>query len=71
MKTIFEEYGSIIIAAIVVAGLVAVLAILLTGDGVVAQTFRDLFTSFYENTVKKGGTDGGGAGGALQMLFNR
>ena len=39
MKEIFEQYGSVIIAAVAISALVAIIVMLLATDGVVANSF--------------------------------
>ena len=47
MKEIFEQYGSVIIAAVAISALVAIIVILLATDGVVATSFKNLITNFF------------------------
>ena len=47
MKEIFEQYGSVIIAAVAITALVAIIALLLATDGVVANNFKGLLESFF------------------------
>ena len=47
MKEIFEQYGSVIIAAVAITALVAIIALLLATDGVVADNFKGLIESFF------------------------
>ena len=46
MKEIFEQYGSVIIAAVAISALVAIIVMLLATDGVVANSFKNLIDSF-------------------------
>ena len=45
MKEIFEQYGSVIIAA------VAIIVMLLATDGVVANSFKNLIDSFFNRAA--------------------
>ena len=47
MKEIFEQYGSVIIAAIAISALVAIIVMLLATNGVVATSFNNLIQSFF------------------------
>lgn len=47
MKEIFEQYGSVIIAAVAITALVAIIVLLLATDGVVANAFDGLIDSFF------------------------
>ncbi|CUX62258.1 hypothetical protein BN3590_02708 [Clostridium sp. C105KSO15] len=47
MKEIFEQYGSVIIAAVAISALVAIIVLLLATDGVVANSFKNLIDSFF------------------------
>lgn len=64
MKPLFDEYGGIIIIALVIAGLVGVIAYLFTGDSFVAQQFQGLFGNLNDlfknnNSTVTGGSTGG------------
>ena len=52
MKEIFEQYGSVIIAAVAISALVAIIVVLLATDGVVATSFKNLITSFFTRASK-------------------
>lgn len=51
MKEIFEQYGSVIIAAVAISALVAIIVLLLATDGVVADAFKNLIDSFFNRAV--------------------
>ncbi len=48
MKEIFEQYGSVIIAAIAISALIAIIVFLLSSDGVIASAFEDLIQNFLQ-----------------------
>lgn len=48
MKEIFEQYGSVIIAAVAISALVAIIVVLLSTDGVVATSFKNLVDEFFK-----------------------
>ena len=50
MKTIFEEYGTVIIVAIAIVALIAIVTFIL-GDDQIKGKFKDLVTNFF-NQVK-------------------
>lgn len=47
MKEIFEQYGSVIIAAVAISALVAIIVMLLATNGVVATSFNNLIQNFF------------------------
>lgn len=47
MKTIFEEYGGAIITVIAIILFIAIIAILLKGNGLVATQFQSLLNTFF------------------------
>ena len=51
MKEIFEQYGSVIIAAVAISALVAIIVMLLATDGVVANSFKNLIDSFFNRAA--------------------
>jgi len=51
MKEIFEQYGSVIIAAVAISALVAIVTVLLATNGVVAEAFKNLVNNFYTNAT--------------------
>jgi len=51
MKEIFEQYGSVIIAAVAISALVAIIVMLLATDGVVANAFKNLIDSFFNSAA--------------------
>ncbi len=51
MKEIFEQYGSVIIAAVAISALVAIIVILLATDGVVASAFKNLINNFFNRAA--------------------
>lgn len=51
MKEIFEQYGSVIIAAVAISALVAIIVLLLATDGVVANSFKTLIESFFNRAA--------------------
>ena len=51
MKEIFEQYGSVNIAAVAIRALVAIIVMLLATDGVVANSFKNLIDSFFNRAV--------------------
>ncbi len=56
MKEIFEQYGSVIIAAIAIGALAVIIGVLLASDGVVAKAFADLVTGFFNKANTAIGT---------------
>ena len=56
MEEIFKQYGGPIITVIVIVALIAIMTILLAGDGVVHDMFSDLITKFFEKSGLDGGT---------------
>jgi hypothetical protein len=51
MKEIFEQYGSVIIAAVAISALVAIIVVLLSTDGVVASSFKNLVDEFFKRAA--------------------
>ena len=51
MKEIFEQYGSVIIAAVAISALVAIIVMLLATDGVVANSFKNVSDSFFNRAA--------------------
>ncbi|WP_181899198.1 hypothetical protein [Lachnotalea glycerini] len=51
MKEIFEQYGSVIIAAVAISALIAIIEMLLATDGVVANSFKNLIDSFFSRAA--------------------
>ncbi|NMC59410.1 MAG: hypothetical protein GYA51_08530 [Candidatus Methanofastidiosa archaeon] len=51
MKEIFEQYGSVIIAAVAISALVAIIVVLLSTNGVVAESFKNLINSFFNRAA--------------------
>ncbi len=51
MKEIFEQYGSVIIAAVAISALVAIIALLLATDGVIADSFKNLIDGFFDKAA--------------------
>lgn len=51
MKEIFEQYGSVIIAAVAISALVAIIVMLMATDGVVANAFSNLIDSFFNRAA--------------------
>ena len=51
MKESFEQYGSVIIAAVAISALVAIIVLLLATDGVVANSFKTLIESFFNRAA--------------------
>ena len=47
MKTIFEEYGTVIIVAIAIVALIAIVTFIL-GDEQIKGKFQDLVTKFFD-----------------------
>lgn len=72
MKQIFEEYGPVIIAIIVVIGLVSVVAFLFSGDdNYIATLFKGLFddlTNLWKINKDAGKVVGPGTGGFINMF---
>lgn len=51
MKEIFEQYGSVIIAAVAISALVAIIVVILSTNGVVATSFKNLIDEFYRRAA--------------------
>lgn len=62
MKTIFEEYGGAIITVIAIVLFIAIIAILLNGDGPVADNFQSLISNFFNKANSAAGGSMSGTG---------